>query len=56
MPITLIQPFHAPIIVELMVEGTLDNRSTSLMDHNMLFALEERLRTVKGNTGLTPCE
>jgi len=41
-PITPIQPTHAPITVDLTTEGTPDNRSTSLMDHDKLFALEER--------------
>jgi hypothetical protein len=47
-PITPIQPTHAP------AEGTLDNRSPSLMDHNKLFALEERLRVVEGNDWFDP--
>jgi hypothetical protein len=53
-PITPIQPTHAPITVDLMAEGTPDNRSTSLMDHDKLFALEERLKVVEGNDWFDP--
>jgi len=48
-PITPIQPTHAPITVDLTTEGVPDNRSPSLMDQDKLFALEERLRAVEGN-------
>jgi len=48
-PITPIQPTHAPITVDLTTEGIPDNRSPSVMDQNKLFALEERLRAVEGN-------
>jgi len=37
-----------------MAEGTPDNRSTSLMDHDKLFALEERLKVVEGNDWFDP--
>jgi len=53
-PITLIQPTYAPITVDLTAEGTPDNRSTSLMDQDKLFALEERLRVVEGNDWFDP--
>jgi hypothetical protein len=53
-PIIPIQPTHAPIIMDLTAEGTPDNRSTSLMDHDKLFALEERLRAVEGNDWFDP--
>ncbi|KAL3573213.1 hypothetical protein D5086_027117 [Populus alba] len=56
MPITLIQPTHAPINVDLTVEGTPDNRSLSLMDRDKLFALKERLRAVEGNDWFDLCE
>ena len=49
MPITPIQPTHAPITMDLTTKGILDNRSPSLMDQDKLFALEERLRAIKGN-------
>jgi hypothetical protein len=48
-PITPIQPTHAPITMDLTTEGIPDNRSPSVMDQNKLFALEERLRAVEGN-------
>jgi len=53
-PITPIQPTHTPITVDLVAEGTPDNRSTDLMDHDKLFALEERLRAVEGNDWFNP--
>jgi len=54
MPITLIQPNHAPITVDLTAEGTPNNRSPSLMDRDKLFALEVRLRVVEGNDWFNP--
>jgi len=53
-PITPIQPTHAPITVDLIAEGTPDNRSLSLMYQDKLFALEERLRAVEGNDWFDP--
>jgi len=53
-PITPIQPTHAPINVDLTAEGTPDNRSPSLRDQDKLFALEERLRAVEGNDWFDP--
>jgi hypothetical protein len=53
-PITPIQPTHAPITVDLTTKGAPDNRSPSLMDQDKLFALEERLRAVEGNDWFDP--
>jgi len=53
-PITPIQPTSAPIIIDLIAKGTPDNRSTSLIDQDKLFALEERLRAVEGNDWFDP--
>jgi len=53
-PIAPIQPTHSPITVDLTTERTPDNRSPSLMDHDKLFALEERLRAVEGNDWFDP--
>ena len=39
MPITPVQPTHPPITVDLTVEGTPDNKSPSLMDHDKLFGM-----------------
>jgi hypothetical protein len=54
MLITLVQPTQPPITVDLTAEGTPNNRSTSLMNHDKLSALEERLRAVKGNDWFDP--
>ena len=54
MPITPIQPTHAPITVDLTTEGVPDNRSPSLIDQDKLFDLEERLRAVEGNDWFDP--
>jgi hypothetical protein len=53
-PITPIQPTHPPITVDLTTERIPDNRSPSLMYHDKLFALEERLRAVEGNDWFDP--
>ena len=52
--ITPIQQTHAPITMDLNIEGTPNNRSTSLMDHDKLFALEERLRAIEANDWFDP--
>jgi hypothetical protein len=40
---------QAPITVDLIADGPLDNRSTDFMNYDKLSALEERLRAVEGN-------
>jgi hypothetical protein len=54
MLITPVQPTQTPITVDLTAEGTPNNRSTSLMNHDKLSALEERLRAVEGNDWFDP--